>query len=234
MHDEHSEHGCKHKGQKLRVKLAMMRCMMAGLFAVGVIFYLSSLHSRMSPWTYWSLFGALAVLAASAMMGAGVVEKSINSLIENNDWPVEAEVGGYAKWQKLLIGLAWLLILVGVITAVYVKPGIRRPQPNQNQMMMQQNQRMPDGRMQQQMLERQGMQPGQPIRPQQPGMQPGGQPGGQPGQQPQRPGANQPPGGQVPPGQNPPGGQRPPGGGGQILLPASNRQRLAANSSHLN
>lgn len=207
MHDEHSEHGCKCKGHKLRVKLAMLRCLMAGIFAVGVIFYLSSLHSRMSPWTYWSLFGALAVLAASAMMGAGVVEKSINSLIENNDWPVEVEVAGFAKWQKLLIGLAWLLILVGVITAVYVKPGFPRPKLNQNQMMMQQK-RIPEDRMQQQMMERQGLQPGQPIRPQQPGMQPGGLPG----QQPQRPGANPPPGGQTPPGQNPPGGQPPPGG----------------------
>lgn len=200
MHDEHSELSSKHKGQKLRVKLAMMHCMMAGLFAVGVIFYLSSMHSRMSPWTYWSLFGALAVLVVSAMMGACVVEKSINSLIKNNDWPVEAEVRGFAMGQKLLIGLAWILILVGVITAVYVKPGIRRPQPQNMNPMMQQ--RMPEGRMRQQMMERQGMQqPGQPIRPQQPGQQP-----------PQQPGANPPPGGQVPPGQNPPGGQRPPGG----------------------
>lgn len=214
MHDEHSEHGCKCRGHKLRVKLAMLRCMMAGIFAVGVIFYLSSLHSRMSPWTYWSLFGALAVLAASAMMGAGVVEKSINSLIENNDWPVEAEVGGYAKWQKLLIGLAWILILVGVITAVYVKPGIRRPQPNPNQTMMQQR-IQPNDMMRQQLIERQGMQPGQPIRPQ--------QPGGQPNQQPHKPGTNQPPGGQRPPGsqnpppdgQNPPGGQQPPKTGGK-------------------
>lgn len=211
MHDEHSEHGCKCRGHKLRVKLAMLRCMMAGIFAVGVIFYLSSLVSRKSQWTYWSLFGALAVLAVSALMGAGVVEKSINSLIKNNDWPVETEVSGFALWQKLLIGLALLLILVGVITGVYAKPSIPRPKLNQNQMMMQQQRMQPNDMMRQQMMERQGLQPGQPIRPQQPGMQPGGQPN----QQPQKPGANQPPGGQTPPGQNPPGGQRPPGGGGQ-------------------
>jgi hypothetical protein len=138
-----------------------------------------------------------------------LVEKTANSLLVNDDWPVNAEVNGFLNGQKLLMACAWLLIILAVITAVYVRPGVRRvsPQPattipaprfqSQDRLEMERQQRLQQ--------ERQNLQRGVPGQQGQPGAQPGGQ------QSPQGPGANQPPGGQVPPGQNPPGGQRPPG-----------------------
>ncbi len=217
MSDGHSEHKCAGKchGRKLGIKLATMRCQMAALLALGIVFYLASMHSRMSPWTYWAFFIALALLGLSALKGSMLVEKSAHSLAVNNDWPLEAEVGYYAKCQKWLLVAAWVLIIAAVITAVYVRPGVRRPQPMMNQPGMQQNQRIqPGDRIRQQMMERSGQQPGQQFRPGQPG---GPQPRQGPGAnmpQPPAPGGQVPPG-QTPPGQNPPGTQTPPKTGGK-------------------
>jgi hypothetical protein len=135
---DNNEHkcACKCRGHKLRVKLAMARCKMAGLLTLGIIFYLASMHSRMSPWTLWAFFIALIAFALSACLGSMVAEKTANSLMVNNEWPVDAEVGGFMKWQKVLMGLAWLLVILAVITAVYVRPGVRRmtPQPSVSSM----------------------------------------------------------------------------------------------------
>jgi hypothetical protein len=221
---DNNEHkcSCKCRGHKLRVKLAMTRCMISGALTLGIIFYLASMHSRMSGWTLWAFFVALILFMLSAVCGGMVVEKTANSLMVNNEWPVDAEVGGFMKWQKMLMGLAWLLVILAVITAVYVRPGVRRvtPQPtnsiagprfqSQDRLGMERQQRLEQER---KAMQQRGM-PGAPGQPGAPGGQPGAQPGGQ--QPPQGPGGNNPPmnppGGQVPPGQNPPPGQRPPGG----------------------